>query len=93
MRVAGGGWIQPHLALYNLFNPALTWNTRVGPAWQTPTRILQSRLLKIGVQMDFWVGPTPGRRVTHPFVGRGGRSLWRRADLFPLRGLVGMIGI
>ena len=55
VNLAGGGRIQPTLAFYNLFNanPALTWSTRFGPNWLTPTRILQGRMVKVGVQMDF----------------------------------------
>jgi hypothetical protein len=41
--------------LYNLFNSSaiLSQNNTYGAAWQTPTAILQGRLLKLGGQIDF----------------------------------------
>jgi len=41
--------------LYNAFNrsPVLSQNNTFGPAWQTPTGILQARLFKISAQFDF----------------------------------------
>jgi hypothetical protein len=47
--------IQANLDLYNLFNasPVLALNTTYGTAWQRPLQILQGRLLKFGVQLDF----------------------------------------
>jgi hypothetical protein len=41
--------------MYNLFNanPVLALNNTFGPQWQRPTQILQGRLLKFGVQVDF----------------------------------------
>ena len=41
--------------LYNLLNgnAVITQNNTFGTAWQRPTLILQPRLLKFGVQLDF----------------------------------------
>lgn len=41
--------------LYNLFNASaiLTQNNTFGANWQVPTNILQGRLMKVGVQIDF----------------------------------------
>jgi hypothetical protein len=45
----------PAFDLYNLFNasPVLGRNNTYGPAWGTPTRFLDGRLAKFGVQIDF----------------------------------------
>jgi len=50
-----GGRIMPTLAFYNLMNTnaTLTWNNGYGPAYLTPTRIMQGRMVKLGVQLDF----------------------------------------
>jgi hypothetical protein len=51
------GWLKTrvNLDLYNAFNrsPVLSQNNTFGPAWQTPTGILQARLFKISGQVDF----------------------------------------
>jgi hypothetical protein len=43
------------VAAFNLLNasPILALNTTYGTAWQRPLQILQGRLLKFGVQVDF----------------------------------------
>ena len=47
--------IQGNVDLYNLFNanPVLAQNNTYGAAWQRPLQILQGRLLKFSVQVDF----------------------------------------
>jgi hypothetical protein len=47
--------VQALVDLYNLFNanPVLAQNNTFGPQWQRPTQILQGRLLKFGLQVDF----------------------------------------
>ena len=51
----GSRRVQALVDLYNLFNanPVLAQNNTFGPQWQRPTQILQGRLLKFGVQVDF----------------------------------------
>jgi hypothetical protein len=51
----GGRRLAAMVDLYNLFNSSaiLTVNNTVGPNWQTPTGVLQGRLMKVGVQLDF----------------------------------------
>ena len=51
----GGTRIQGMFDLYNLLNQAaiLTENTRYGSAWRTPTSVLDARLFKFGVQVNF----------------------------------------
>jgi hypothetical protein len=51
----GGRRLQANVDLYNLFNasPVLALNTTFGTAWQRPLQILQGRLLKFGMQLDF----------------------------------------
>ncbi len=51
----GSRRVQALVDLYNLFNanPVLALNNTFGPQWQRPTQILQGRLLKFGVQVDF----------------------------------------
>jgi hypothetical protein len=41
--------------IFNVLNSSaiLTLNTTFGPSWLTPTQILQGRLAKLGVQVDF----------------------------------------
>jgi hypothetical protein len=34
-------------------SPILGINTRYGPAWLTPTFVLDARIYKFGIQMDF----------------------------------------
>jgi outer membrane receptor protein involved in Fe transport len=47
--------IQPQVDLYNLLNanPVLSQINTYGARWQTPTRTLAGRWLKVGVQVDF----------------------------------------
>ena len=51
----GSGRVQVNAAVYNLFNTdaTLSWNTSFGPAWLSPTRIMQGRMFKVGTQIDF----------------------------------------
>jgi hypothetical protein len=53
----GHARIQGTLSLFNLFNAGtpLTLNSRFSTSapWPQPTRILQSRLFKVGAQIDF----------------------------------------
>ena len=53
--LGGGARVQANVDLYNLFNasPTLALNNTYGSAWQRPLQILQGRLLKFGVQLDF----------------------------------------
>jgi hypothetical protein len=55
MSFGAGTRLQANVDLYNLFNasPILALNTTFGAAWQRPLQILQGRLLKFGVQVDF----------------------------------------
>jgi hypothetical protein len=50
-----GRRVQGMVDLYNLLNGAavITQNNTFGAAWLRPTQILQARLLKFGVQLDF----------------------------------------
>jgi hypothetical protein len=47
--------VEPMADLYNVLNasPILTQQTRFGPVWRTPTSILEARLFKFGVKLDF----------------------------------------
>jgi hypothetical protein len=51
----GGRRIAASMDVYNLLNSSaiLTVNNTVGPNWQSPTSILQGRLIKFGAQVDF----------------------------------------
>ena len=51
----GRARVEGKFDLYNLFNasPVLALNTRYGPSWLTPTAVLQGRLIKFGVQLNF----------------------------------------
>jgi hypothetical protein len=51
----GSNRINAYIDVFNLLNGSgiLTINTTYGPSWQTPTLILQGRLMKLGVQVDF----------------------------------------
>ena len=51
----GGRRVQGMIDLYNLFNGSavISQNNTYGSAWLRPTQILQARLLKFGVQVDF----------------------------------------
>ena len=51
----GSRRVQGLLDLYNMLNanPVLALNNTFGSQWQRPTQILQGRLLKLGVQIDF----------------------------------------
>jgi hypothetical protein len=50
-----GRRIQGIVDVYNLFNGSavITQNNSFGSAWLRPTQILQKRLVKFGVQLDF----------------------------------------
>jgi hypothetical protein len=52
---AGRARIRTTMDIFNVFNTnaTLTWNTRHGPSWLTPTQIMQGRLIKFGAQLDF----------------------------------------
>ena len=52
---SGRTTIRPTVSIYNLFNanPVQTYNTTFGPAWLSPTTIMQARFVDIGVQVDF----------------------------------------
>lgn len=52
---AGRTKVQARLDLFNVFNanPILGQNNTFGASWQRPTSILQGRLMKIGLQLDF----------------------------------------
>ena len=49
------GRIQGMFDVYNLLNasPLLALNTTYGPSWLVPTQILDGRLFKFGVQLEF----------------------------------------
>jgi hypothetical protein len=49
------GRLQATLSVFNVLNSnaILTWSTRYGPNWLTPTSILQGRLVKVGAQLSF----------------------------------------
>jgi hypothetical protein len=51
----GRAKLQAMFDVYNVLNasPILQINTTYGPAWLTPTAILDARLFKFGVQLDF----------------------------------------
>jgi hypothetical protein len=52
---ADGRRVQGIVDLYNMFNanPVLALNTTYGSAWQRPIQVLQGRLVKFGLQLDF----------------------------------------
>src|SRR5262249_23937139 len=52
---AGTSRVNAYAHFFNLLNSSaiLTQNNTYGPAWRTPTLILQGRLMKLGVQVDF----------------------------------------
>jgi hypothetical protein len=54
-QLPGSRRVQALVDLYNMLNanPVLAQNNNFGPLWQRPTQILQGRLLKLGVQIDF----------------------------------------
>jgi hypothetical protein len=54
-RPAQGRRIEGIVDLYNLFNanPVLALNTTYGSAWQRPIQVLQGRLLKLALQLEF----------------------------------------
>ena len=47
--------VQGMFDVYNVLNasPILADNTRYGPAWLTPTFVLDARLFKFGMQLEF----------------------------------------
>jgi len=47
--------IQASMDLFNVLNSSaiLSQNNTFGPSWQSPTNILQGRLIKFGAQLDF----------------------------------------
>jgi hypothetical protein len=51
------GGIRPQAMFdaYNLFNNTaiLSLNSRFGPSWLSPTSVLDARILKLGVQLNF----------------------------------------
>ena len=51
----GAARIQGMFDIYNLLNasPILQINTTYGPDWAKPTAVLDARLFKFGVQVDF----------------------------------------
>lgn len=51
----GGGKIQGNFDVYNLANAStpLSYHTTYGPRWLQPTQILDARLAKVSVQIDF----------------------------------------
>ena len=53
--VEGGIRIQPWLDFYNLLNEnsILTYNTTYGSRWQQPQLLLQGRMVKFGVEVNF----------------------------------------
>jgi hypothetical protein len=54
-RLAQARNIEAMVDIYNMFNanPGLALNTTYGSAWLRPLQVLQARLLKFGVQMNF----------------------------------------
>jgi hypothetical protein len=54
-RVGGRARIQGTFSVFNLLNEnsALTLNNTYGPSWLLPTKIMQGRLMKFGVQLDY----------------------------------------
>jgi hypothetical protein len=55
VRFGGGRRIQGVIDVYNALNgnSVLALNNTYGASWQRPTQVLQARLVKFGVQMDF----------------------------------------
>jgi hypothetical protein len=55
VKIAQGRRVQGIVDVYNLFNGSavITQNNSFGSAWLRPTQILQARLVKFGVQLDF----------------------------------------
>ena len=51
----GGVRVKGLFDLYNALNanPIVAMNTTYGPRWQEPTQILDARLFKLGIQLDF----------------------------------------
>src|SRR5262249_11912296 len=54
-RLEGHSRVQANFDLYNLLNSSTTLqvNSTLGPKWLQPTQILDARLIKFGVQVDF----------------------------------------
>jgi hypothetical protein len=55
VKLPQGRRIQGIVDVYNMFNGSavITQNNSFGSAWLRPTQILQARLVKFGVQLDF----------------------------------------
>jgi len=53
--IEGGNRLQGTFSVFNVLNEntPLTLNYVYGSSWLTPTKILQGRLVKFGVQLDF----------------------------------------
>src|SRR5262249_20198034 len=54
-RFQGRSRLSANVDMYNLLNSSTTLqvNSTVGPKWLQPTQILDARLIKFGVQVDF----------------------------------------
>ena len=57
VKLPQGRRVQGIVDVYNMFNGSavITQSNSFGTTWQRPTAILQARLVKFGVQLDFGV--------------------------------------